>query len=87
MLRGPLEEEIRALKQAPGKDIVTTGSVSLVHALIAAGLVDEYRLFVYPVARGEGRRLFQEVDELTRLRLVDAQPFRSGIVLLRYRSS
>jgi dihydrofolate reductase len=87
VLRGPLAEEIRALKETPGKDIVCTGSISLVHALIAAGLVDEYRLFVYPVARGEGRRLFQEVDALTRLRLVDAQPFRSGIVLLRYRPS
>ena len=85
ILRGPLEDEIRALKEAPGKDIVTTGSITLVRALIAAGLVDEYRLFVYPVVRGEGRRLFADVDELTRLRLVETQPFRSGIVLLRYR--
>ena len=56
-------------------------------ALIAAGLVDEFRLFAYPVVRGEGRRLFAEVDELTRLRLVETQPFRSGIVLLRYRAA
>jgi dihydrofolate reductase len=48
VLRGPLREEITALKSAPGRDIVVTGSITLVHALIAAGLVDEYRLFVYP---------------------------------------
>jgi dihydrofolate reductase len=85
VLRGPLEEEIGALKAAPGKDIVTTGSLSLVRALGAAGLVDEYRLFVYPVVRGKGRRLFADTEELTRLKLVDTQPFRSGLVLLRYR--
>jgi dihydrofolate reductase len=44
--------EVRALKSKPGKDIVTTGSISLVHALIPAGLVDEYRLFLYPVVLG-----------------------------------
>src|SRR5215467_14621987 len=58
VLRGPLREEITALKSAPGRDIVVTGSITLVHALIAAELVDEYRLFVYPVVAGKGARLF-----------------------------
>jgi hypothetical protein len=44
VLRGNLLEEVQALKAAPGRDIVATGSVQLVQALIAAGLVDEYRL-------------------------------------------
>jgi dihydrofolate reductase len=82
---GALEDEIRALKSKPGKDIVTTGSIRLVHALIAAGLVDEYRLFVYPVVLGRGARLFADATEVPRLRLVETRPFRSGIVLLRYR--
>jgi len=86
VLRGSaLHDEIRALKSEPGKDIVTTGSITLVHALIAAGLVDEYRLFVYPVVLGRGERLFADATEVPRLRLVEARPFRSGIVLLRYR--
>jgi dihydrofolate reductase len=51
----------------------------------AAGLVDEYRLFVYPVVLGRGRRLFAEGTEVPRLRLAETRPFRSGIVLLRYR--
>jgi dihydrofolate reductase len=79
------QDEIRALKAKPGKDIVATGSITLVHALIAAGLVDEYRLFVYPVVLGRDERLFADGTEVPRLRLVETRPFRSGIVLLRYR--
>jgi dihydrofolate reductase len=85
VLRGPFQDEIRALKSKPGKDIVTTGSSTLVHALIAAGLVDEYRLFVYPVVLGRGARLFADGTEVPRLRLLETRPFRSGVVLLRYR--
>jgi hypothetical protein len=82
VLRGPVVDEVQALKQAPGRDIVSTGSVQLVHALIAAGLVDEYRLFVFPVVVGTGARLF-ESDEI-QLALSEARPFVSGVVLLRY---
>jgi dihydrofolate reductase len=82
VLRGELFEGVRALKQRPGLDIVSTGSIQLVHALIAAGLVDEFRLFVFPVVVGRGTRLFESTD--TRLRLVESRPFRSGAVLLRY---
>ena len=79
------QDEIQALKSKPGKDIVATGSITLVRALIAAGLVDEYRLFVYPVVLGRGERLFADATEVPRLRLVETRPFRSGVLLLRYR--
>jgi dihydrofolate reductase len=79
------QDAIRALKSQPGRDIVTTGSITLVHALIADGLVDEYRLFVYPVVVGRGARLFPEGAEVPSLRLAETRPFRSGVVLLRYR--
>jgi dihydrofolate reductase len=85
VLRSPFQDELRALKSKPGKDIVTTGSITLVHALIAAGLVDEYRLFVYPVVLGRGARLFADGTDVPRLRLLETRPFRSGVVLLRYR--
>jgi dihydrofolate reductase len=84
VLAGPLVDEISALKQQPGKDIVVTGSITLVHELIPSGLIDEYRLFVFPVALGRGRRLFEGTTGLPRLRLLDTQPVRSGVVLLRY---
>ena len=52
MLAGDPVEQTAKLKSQPGKDIVLTGSISLAHTLIAAGLVDEYRLFVYPDGAG-----------------------------------
>ncbi len=69
-----------------GKDIVTTGSITLVRELIAGGFVDEYRLFVYPVVLGHGERLFADASGIPRLELTEARPFRCGIVLLRYRT-
>jgi dihydrofolate reductase len=84
VLRGPAWDEIGALKSEPGKDIVTTGSMTLVDGLIASELIDEFRLFLYPVVLGRGRRLFTDAT-FPSLQLVETRPFRSGIVLLRYR--
>lgn len=85
VLRGPLEDEIRTLKARPGKEIGVTGSIGVVRELIAAGLVDEYRLFVFPVVLGRGERLFADATGVPELSLVEAKPFRSGVVLLSYR--
>ena len=71
----------------PGADIVTTGSIQLVHGLIAAGLVDEYRLFVYPAVVGRGARLFADANSVPKLTLTDSRTFRSGVVLLTHRVS
>ena len=87
VLRGDIADEVAALKDRPGGDIVTTGSITLVHALGRTGLVDEYRLFVYPVVLGQGRRLFEGPAERHELTLVETHAFTSGIVLLRYRAS
>ncbi len=85
VLRGSLEDEVGGLKAAPGNDIGITGSITVVRDLISAGLVDEYRLFVYPVVLGRGERLVADATEVPTLRLLEATPFRSGIVLLSYR--
>lgn len=87
VLRGDVVDEVTALKTAAGADIVTTGSVTLVHDLVANELVDEFRLFVYPVVVGEGRRLFEGRSAAGDLDLIEASPFRSGVVLLRYRTA
>jgi dihydrofolate reductase len=87
VLRGPLNPDIRVLKDQPGKDIVLSGSLTLARALLAEGLVDEYRLFVYPVVRGHGRRLFVPDANLRRMRLEENRATSSGVVLLRYRVS
>lgn len=84
VIRGDLAEEVQTLKNQVDEEIGVTGSITLVHDLIAAGLVDEYRLFIYPVVVGHGRRLFQDATDVPELDLVDTKPFRSGIVLLTY---
>ncbi len=84
ILSGDPVEEVRALKGQSGQDIVVTGSITLCHTLIEAGLVDEYRLFVYPVVQGRGRRMFPDGYECSGLKLVEAKAFRSGIAYSRY---
>jgi len=84
VLSGDAVAEATALKGQDGKDIVVTGSITLCHALIEAGLVDEYRLFVYPLVQGGGRRLFPDGYALPKLELLEAMSFESGITLSRY---
>lgn len=84
VLSGDPVSQVRSLKEQQGKDIVITGSITLCHTLIEAGLVDEYRLFVYPVVQGRGRRLFPDGFELPRLTLLEARSFTGGILYSRY---
>ncbi|MBF6169428.1 dihydrofolate reductase family protein [Streptomyces gardneri] len=84
ILSGDLVAEVRALKEQAGRDIVVTGSITLCHALIAAGVVDEYRLFTYPTVQGRGRRLFPDGVELPALPLLDSKAFRGGVTYTRY---
>jgi dihydrofolate reductase len=76
--------EVAQLRTRPGGDVVATGSTTLVQELVRQGLVDEYRLFVFPVVLGRGRRLFPDGSGIPALRLLESRPFRSGVVLLRY---
>ncbi len=84
VLRGDPVQQVSALKEQEGLDIVLTGSITLAHAMIEAGLVDEYRLFGYPSVQGRGRRLFPDGYEVPRLRLLESKAFRSGITFQRY---
>lgn len=84
ILRGPVEDEVAALKRESGGDIVMTGSATLVHALLPTGLIDVVRLFVYPVVQGHGRRMFPNAWKAD-LSLAETRTFRSGVVLLAYR--
>ena len=84
ILSGDWLARVRELKERPGHDIVCAGSIRLCHGLIEAGLVDEYRLFVYPVVQGGGRRLFPEGHEISRLTCLESRSFGNGVALLRY---
>ena len=84
VLRGGLQEEVAALKDLPGKDISLAGSVSVATALVGTGLVDEYRLMVYPYVQGRGRRLFED-EAPAGMEVFDTKLFRSGVVRMRFR--
>ncbi|MBA2380858.1 MAG: dihydrofolate reductase family protein [Chloroflexi bacterium] len=85
VLSSRLEDEVGALKgHGDGGDLGVTGSISVVHALIRADLVDEYRLFVYPVLSSRGRNLMPEGLTPHGLTLTDCTSFRSGVVLQVY---
>ena len=83
LIEGNILEVITNLKQQDGKDIVVHGSATLVQTLMQNDLVDRYRLLVYPVVVGKGKRLFREGIPAT-LKLLESQSFSSGVVALVY---
>jgi len=82
-----IAEEVSRLKQQPGKDILVFGSADLVNTLVEQDLVDEFRLMIFPVVVGEGKRLFGDGLDTKAMRLVDSKTFESGAVVLTYRPS
>jgi len=79
-------EELSKLKAWDGGDILVAGSGQLVQTLTQHGLVDEYRLMVFPLVVGGGKRLFQDGGERLALRLVEAKPVGpAGVLTLVYR--
>jgi dihydrofolate reductase len=85
LIKGDVAEEISELKRQPGEDILILGSSSLVNDLMRYGLIDEYRLMVFPVVLGSGQRLFGDGVEETDLELVGNDSFETGVVVLTYR--
>lgn len=83
LLQENIVEEVARLKQQEGKDILVYGSATLVQTLIQHDLVDRYRLLVYPVVVGNGKRLFQ-ADTAATLQLVHSQLLGSGVMALIY---
>jgi dihydrofolate reductase len=78
-------EGVSNLKRQEGKDILLFGSGELVNTLMGQDLVDEYRLMIFPVVLGSGKRLFGDGSATTKsLRLADSWTFASGVVVLTY---
>jgi dihydrofolate reductase len=84
VLRGDVQEEVRALKQRIEGDIVVHGSARLARALFAADLVDELRLMVFPLVLGSGQRLFDSDGKKTRMPLREVTTVGDGITILTY---
>jgi dihydrofolate reductase len=78
--------EVSGLKEEDGGPIVVAGSRTLVHGLMGHGLVDEFRLMIFPVILGSGARVFPETPHKTGLELVDTRTFDTGVVVHSYRT-
>lgn len=85
LIKGNVAEEVSKLKQQPGKDILIFGSCELVNELHQLNLIDEYRLMVFPVVVGTGKKLFRDGLNNKVLRHVETMTFSSGVVNLIYR--
>jgi dihydrofolate reductase len=83
-LEGDLVDAVTALKNEPGGPIATSGSISVVRQLLAAGLLDELRLLVHPIAVRKGMRLFDEGERPIPLRLISSEAFSTGVLHLVY---
>jgi dihydrofolate reductase len=84
LIKGDLAAEVSRLKQQPGHDIVIHGSPTLIRSLLPHDLIDEYRLLVYPIVLGRGKRLFDEASQ-AKLKLAESETFSKGVVKLVYR--
>ncbi len=83
LIQGNVLEQLSTLKQQPGQNLLVYGSAELVHTLMQHDLIDEYRLMVFPLVLGIGKRLFKDGSSAT-LKLVETQTFGSGVVVLIY---
>jgi dihydrofolate reductase len=77
-------EEIRKMKQQPGRDMVALGGATLISSLMNLSLLDEVHLMVNPLILGGGTALFKDVKERHALKLIRAKPLKSGKVSLTY---
>lgn len=78
-----LKDEVLQLKQQTGRDFFV-GSPGLISQCTNLNLIDEYQLCVHPVVAGSGMRLFKNVDEMFRLKLLNTKVFGSGAVIHYY---
>jgi dihydrofolate reductase len=85
LIKGDVEEEVTKLKQEPGKEILVYGSGDLVNTLMKHNLLDEYRIMVFPIVVGNGKRLFEDGGDQKALELVASKTFSTGVLYLTYR--
>jgi len=84
LVRGDAVAEVARLKEEPGDGVLAVGGAGLATSLVRAGLVDEYRLFVFPIVLGAGTPFFPPLEERIALDLVETRTFGSRVVYLRY---
>jgi dihydrofolate reductase len=83
-LEGDLSGAIRALKRRDGANLLTQGSGDIVRQLLAAGLVDELRLMIFPIVLGRGKRLFGDNAQASAFTLAHSASSPGGVLITRY---
>ena len=84
VLQGEAVEAVRALKQTPGRNLLTQGSANLIQSLLAGDVIDELFLLTFPVVLGQGKRLFEGPAAPFALRLLETRATPAGVVVSRY---
>ena len=86
LIEGDVAERVRALKQEDGPELQVHGSANLIQTLLEHGLIDEFRLRIYPLVLGEGKRLFDGGTTPAGFELASAQVLSNGVIAATYRS-
>ena len=84
IIRSDVREKVLEILKEPGENIWLYGGGKLTTTFINLGLIDIYRLAVYPVILGSGKPLFENIETRTNLKLIDAKPADDGVLLLKY---
>ena len=85
IINGDVVEEVRKIKEQPGRSIYVVGGARFASTMIEAGLVDEYRITVNPIIVGRGKSLFQNITQQRKLSLLDIRQMPGGVLVVRYR--
>jgi dihydrofolate reductase len=83
LIEGDVSEAIARLKEQPGDNILQYGSGELTRTLLRHGLVDEFRVLVYPVAVGQGQHLLESIEKFP-MKLLESKTFSTGVIVLHY---
>ena len=84
LIEGDVPAAVRSLKEGDGPELQVFGSSDLLQTLLASGLIDEFRLWIFPVVAGSGKRLFGDGAVPAGLRLVSSSTSDSGVIIATY---
>ena len=86
LIEGEVPEGVRALKEQDGPELQVHGSANLIQTLLEHGLIDEFRLWIFPLVLSKGKRLFDGGTVPAGLEVVSSQASSTGVIMATYRS-
>lgn len=84
MIKGDIVKEIRKLKEMDAPELLVLGSSNFIQTLVKNNLIDEYRIWIFPVLFGNGKRLFEEGINAAGLKLIDIKTSGTGVIIATY---